>query len=255
MATSIVPPTNRSPWTERERDEPAADRLRRCFDDGSWRRHATALATALRRSRPSSGAGFAAEVHARWHSIWIYNYQEEEMTNLSRAKMLLPLSVSFMLWACHVSVGSGHGSRPSSPNSTGCGPGAVATCEQKCQGGDGQVCAIFAGMYAHGDGVASDQRRASELFQKSCDAKFGPGCFVLGIRYGFGNGLPQDDSLATAAYRRACEYGDGAGCESAGNAYLQGRYVPKDEKLGTELCQRAAQLGRNNPCEKALRRK
>ncbi len=176
------------------------------------------------------------------------------MIESTLARWLL-LAIPSLVGGCHVTVGSGDGSQHSSPNRTGCGPGAIATCEQKCQAGDGHVCAIFAGMYANGDGVAADQRRASQLFQKSCDAKFGPGCFVLGIRYGFGNGLPQDDALATAAYRRACEYGDGAGCESAGKAYLAGGRVPKDEKLGTELCQRAAQLGRKNPCQAALQRK
>jgi TPR repeat protein len=92
-------------------------------------------------------------------------------------------------------------------------------------------------MYTHADGVVRDEKKASELFQKSCDVGFGPGCFVLGIRYGFGSGLQQSDVQATAAYKRSCDLGDADGCTSAGRAYLKGRDVPKDVKLGVSLMQ------------------
>jgi TPR repeat protein len=82
--------------------------------------------------------------------------------------------------------------------------------------------------YYHGEGVAQDNKRAVELFEKAANAGDVLSASNLGMMYEFGMGVKQDDAQAVAWYRKAAEMGDADAQFRASVMYYKGQGVPQD---------------------------
>lgn len=107
-------------------------------------------------------------------------------------------------------------------DSTGC---AVA-CETQI---DAPSCNDLALMFARGDGVSADDKKATEFFGRACDLGSALACNNLGIRFEGGKGGAVDLNRALVSYQRACDHGNGAGCNNLGRLYGGGIGVTKDD--------------------------
>src|SRR5262249_12017138 len=96
--------------------------------------------------------------------------------------------------------------------------------------------------YAFGNGVARDQVRAMELFQRA--ANQGDAVAEMEVGYFYENGLGglrKDQSEALKWYLKAAGHGNAFGQMKVGEAYLNGNGVPRDPSRAFDLFQRAAQ--------------
>ena len=83
-----------------------------------------------------------------------------------------------------------------------------------CDSGNKHACIKLGLLYASGDGVNQDTRKAKKLFVEACKARYSKGCFNLGVLYKQGaDGVKQDTRKAQMAFSRACYIGDQRGCE------------------------------------------
>ena len=62
--------------------------------------------------------------------------------------------------------------------------------------------------------VASDERKAAELYRKSCDLGGASGCNNYGFATERGKGVRANPKKALDLYRRACDLGSQRGCEN-----------------------------------------
>jgi TPR repeat protein len=67
-------------------------------------------------------------------------------------------------------------------------------------------------MYERGEGVARDDTRAAQLYQKACDGGYARGCFEFGRSYAAGRGVAKDEAFARQLFQKACDGGDMGGC-------------------------------------------
>ena len=86
-------------------------------------------------------------------------------------------------------------------------------------------------MFAHGRGVAQDDRQAVMWFRKSAEQGDAYGQHSLGAMYVNGQGATKDFSQAVQWFRRAAQQGYADGQHGLGVSYLDGKGVPKDEQL------------------------
>ena len=64
--------------------------------------------------------------------------------------------------------------------------------KKACDAGDMRGCHDLGVMYADGNGVEKDFKKAAELFKKACDSDIADGCRMLGALYANGNGVEKD---------------------------------------------------------------
>jgi hypothetical protein len=63
-------------------------------------------------------------------------------------------------------------------------------------------------MYANGEGVAQDNAKAVEWYQKAADQGHARAQFNLGVKYANGEGVTQDNTKAVKWYQKAAAQGD-----------------------------------------------
>ena len=94
--------------------------------------------------------------------------------------------------------------------------------ERACRCHDEQGCGYLAFSYLEGVGVATDLKRAADLFEQACGTASPPTtnaagfCFMLATCYHRGEGRPHDLSAAAALYRRSCNGGWSESCSRLG---------------------------------------
>jgi TPR repeat protein len=120
---------------------------------------------------------------------------------------------------------------------------AMPPLEKGCRGGEADACER-AGMFTEeGRGMASDPRRAAELYARGCAAKHEGSCGRLGILLANGaEGLPADGARAAESLARACAKND-IWCARLGALYRYGRGVPRDAPRALLLYKRACAAG------------
>ena len=64
--------------------------------------------------------------------------------------------------------------------------------KKACDAGDMRGCHDLGVMYADGNGVEKDFKKAAELFKKACDGGVVFDCSTLGAMYVKGNGVEKD---------------------------------------------------------------
>ncbi len=105
----------------------------------------------------------------------------------------------------------------------------------------GQSCFQLGLLYAFGNGVAADHKKAREVFSVGCDAGSGAACYAVGYLLQRGLGSAADPEAALPFYTRACDQYDNAdGCAEAGTI-LTNRGSTDAARL-TALAERACTL-------------
>jgi len=120
--------------------------------------------------------------------------------------------------------------------------------DQACKIGSPEACRDLGYMYANGDGVEIDLRRAVALFSEACNAGYANGCTALAHRYEVGDGVGKDEHRALALYSKACSAGDSVGCNSLGIKYQDGVGVRKDLSQAAAYFSKACDAGESSAC-------
>ena len=99
-------------------------------------------------------------------------------------------------------------------------------------------------MYQTGRGVAADESRAVQLFQKGCEWGYAVGCTSLGAMYSAGRGVIKGmRSRAAQLYQKRLRWGYAVGCTGLGARYADGRGVTKDDSRAVQLYQKGCDGG------------
>lgn len=124
---------------------------------------------------------------------------------------------------------------------------ALAAANRACDLGSAAGCAHLAFLYATGNIVARDDRRATPLYVKSCELGDAKGCYNAGLMADDGRGVAANVALAVTRYREACEMGSSTACTNLGFHYEYGRGVAKDASRSLALYRRGCDGTRCQP--------
>lgn len=81
--------------------------------------------------------------------------------------------------------------------------------------GSGAGCSNLGDRYDDGEGVAKDQKKAVQLYDKACSMGIDVGCLRIGNRYYHGDSVAKDHKKATQSYDKACSLGNDEACRYA----------------------------------------
>ena len=110
----------------------------------------------------------------------------------------------------------------------------VAEMLRKAEAGDGVAMCILGAWYWLGQkGLAKDEAKAFEWFEKSHEAGNAGGTGCLGLFYLVGHGVPKCLVRGATLLGQAAEHGSTSACYHMGRAYAGGLLCgfPKDEKM------------------------
>jgi TPR repeat protein len=121
---------------------------------------------------------------------------------------------------------------------------ATAVVERACEGtSDVHACAVLGTMYASGSGVARDEAKAAELYERACKAGVASACVKLGHAFLVGEGVHPDDVRALEMFRKGCDRARSDSCTELAVMYCIGRGVPRDAARSSALFQQACDAG------------
>jgi uncharacterized protein len=98
-------------------------------------------------------------------------------------------------------------------------------------------------LYDQGLGVAQNYGTATQWFQKSADRGLTAGQYAMGFKYHKGQGVPQNYGKAAEWYQKAAEKGDTLSQCLLAMLYEKGQGVPQDYGKAAEWYQKAADRG------------
>jgi ankyrin repeat protein len=150
---------------------------------------------------------------------------------LRHAVLALPLMVSLATLAGCASqegIGSGNNGAPAAKTSATKG---LSEPEQRARQGDAAAQYTLGKMYADGNGVPYDYRKAVEWYRKAADQGYAEAQYSLGKMYEHGLDVPRDGRKAVEWYRKAA---------AQGNEYAQGDVKDADVILFFDLCARGS---------------
>lgn len=101
----------------------------------------------------------------------------------------------------------------------------------------------LARKYELGDGVARDESRALDLYEKALKSGVKGAAVNIAAMYYDGRGAPQSFEKAAAMYDLALQSGLTGAAITLGHMYLEGQGVTKDEEKGFSLLLNAAKKG------------
>ena len=91
---------------------------------------------------------------------------------------------------------------------------AINIWTKACNKGEIKACDRLGTMYYFGYGIAQDQLKAKELYERVCDARIGEDCAKIAKMYDYGYTLKEDKSKALQFYKKACDNGFEPACNS-----------------------------------------
>ncbi len=106
---------------------------------------------------------------------------------------------------------------------------------------DAQFCLGY--MYLFGKGVAANEAKAFELFQKSAAQGNADSQCNLGLIYYLGKSVPQSKSRALEMFQKSAEQGNPDGQYNLGVMYKDGDGAPRDDIKAFELFQKSSARG------------
>ena len=124
--------------------------------------------------------------------------------------------------------------------------GALKYFEKACELKNGKGCSRLGYLYAQGQGVKQDYRKAKEYYEKACELKDGEGCSGLANMYNQGRGVKPD--LATEYWEKACEFKNSGACIFLGARYRFGLVVKQDYRKAKEYHEKACELKDGKGC-------
>lgn len=110
--------------------------------------------------------------------------------------------------AHNTSLNSQFGAGPQSPDKR------FVETKQKAESGDAKKQLGLAKLYYNGDGVAKDDVKAAEWYQKAAIQGIAFAQYKLGAMYDKGEGVPKDAAKAVEWWEKAAAQGNGAAQES-----------------------------------------
>jgi hypothetical protein len=119
--------------------------------------------------------------------------------------------------------------------------------------GDSRSCLTLGEMFVAGCGVASDDERAAELFERACDLGDDLACGEYGIvvsRYGLSH---KSSAKISKQLMKGCDGGHAKACRHLGDLIDRGAGLAPDVKIATGLWERACTLGDPDGCLRAGR--
>jgi TPR repeat protein len=102
--------------------------------------------------------------------------------------------------------------------------------------------------YLQGHTVGQNFKRATELFAKACQSKDMLGCNNLGLNYLRGTGTHPDKAKAFQLFKTACNGDNGEGCRNLGSCYFTGTATAKDKHKAYRYYLRSCQLNNGGGC-------
>ena len=117
--------------------------------------------------------------------------------------------------------------------------------EVACNGNIPNACANLGVIHALGQGVPSDNIRASGFYQKACSLNSGVGCANIGWFFEHGIGQSRDPLRAAQYYQQSCSMNFSLGCRHLGNLHMTGEGVAQDTRLAIAYLTRALELDPN----------
>ena len=130
-------------------------------------------------------------------------------------------------------------------------PTAVANYEEAVAAGDKDAQYHLAVMYAEGQGVEKDLKRAAELLQLSADQGQDDARLMLGLFNVYGDGVPANPEKGAQLITQAAENGNDVAMYYLGHLYAAGLGVPKDPAKGLYWINKARDNG--FPVEESIR--
>lgn len=130
-------------------------------------------------------------------------------------------------------------------------PRALVPCNEECDRGIPSSCALLAGRFERGDGIAKDLTRAATLHERACELRDALACVSAARMHAGGHGVPPNRGRQIELLVQACHLGDGSACNIAARALASGAGVPKDERRAAELVRKACAAGIEAACEGA----
>lgn len=122
-------------------------------------------------------------------------------------------------------------------------PTAIANYEEAVAAGDPDAQYHLAVMYAEGQGVKKDLKRAAELLKLSADQGQTDARLMLGLFYVYGDGVPADPEKGARLVALAAEEGSDVAMYYLGHLYAAGLGVPKDAAKGLQWLTKAREEG------------
>ena len=122
-------------------------------------------------------------------------------------------------------------------------PTAVTNYEEAVAEGDKNAQYHLAVMYAEGQGVKKDFKRAAELLKLSADQGQNDARLMLGLFNVYGDGVPANPEEGARLITLAAEEGNDVAMYYLGHLYAAGLGVPKDTAKGLYWMKQARDHG------------
>ncbi len=126
----------------------------------------------------------------------------------------------------------------------------LASFEAACAAGDAMGCEVLGDLYATGEGVSVDEKRARGLYETACDEGSGMACSTLAKLT-----ADEDHERSTSLFARAakllraeCERSPGRACAQLGWLQEQGLGTALDVKQATASYQKACDANDGPSC-------
>jgi TPR repeat protein len=164
---------------------------------------------------------------------WLKQQHKSPVTNLAMGTRLQPaLRVKNMIRAM-VASGALTGDKVDAWKLKLEEEGEVAEMLRKAEAGDGAAMCNMGGWYMRGEkGLAEDEAKAFEWYEKSHEAGYAGGTGGLGDCYLHGAGVPKCFARGATLLSDAAARGSKYACYQLGRAYADGLWgFPKDEKM------------------------
>lgn len=107
-------------------------------------------------------------------------------------------------------------------------PAALKEFKRLAAKGDAVAQSALGFMYAGGNGVPQDYKKASAWYRKAAEQGHAGSQSNLGVMYANGQGVPQNDKEAASWYRKAAEQGYASAQFNLGVMYANGQGVTQD---------------------------
>jgi TPR repeat protein len=120
---------------------------------------------------------------------------------------------------------------------------ALAQLTAKADKGDAQAQLKLGGMYASGDGVDRDFRKATKYYRMAADQGLARAEYELALDYANGYGVKENEREALKWFRKAANQGLVEAQVDLGRAYANGRGVSPSEVEAVRWFRKAAEQG------------
>lgn len=119
-----------------------------------------------------------------------------------------------------------------------------------CSSKDGEACLKLGVAFSNGQlGLASDETRAADLYERACRVGDARGCNNLAVAFEKGQGRPKDTARACEIYQGNCDGRHALACRNLGRCFRDGMAGVTDAKKAQSAFERARDLSEHDCSE------